>query len=978
MDVTYDRKTINNYFESVRNYLINEKIDTCAMNLFHLNVRGLNKLDKFEKLKTTINKLKNKPAIIALTETKLGKKFPITLYNINGYQRISCCRNVKGNNKIVGGGILVFINKSITLRYHTATTLNQIEKIKLEVTVENKNFAIIIYYRAPNNVMNVFLNDLETELNSCNDNLIILGDINIDASQTNDYINMLACYESKVINNHATRDSSGKVIDHFVCNFSDNFDITLDTISWNKNETDHNAIIARVKGVNWKTASKIECKFNHIDKEKLHHEFCERIKLTELQLSTSSETIATNIINCIQEATKLSTSHFAYRIKRNNKVPWITHKIMEIIKKKDKLLAVQRKSRSTVRANEIKAISSLLKKKIYEEKKRIMLMKFSEKNTKILWRNINTFLGREKKKHTIAIEMDDKQLIHDPQQIANLFNVHFTSKMHALKNNISVENQNFNPPNVQSSMVLNTPSKEDLIVIISQLSNNKSPGLDGIKNEHIRVLKNELVEAIVILIRKMIECGEYPAILKKSIVTPINKSGKLTNIEDYRGVSMLSNINKIIEKYLFNELYNYIYTKANVIYKRQYGFRRNCSTENAANDLFNFVNMELDKKLKVSLLMLDLKMAFDIVDKTLLLNTLHSYGIRGSVLNLIESYLTNRTQMVRFNGYTSDELPIDSGVVQGSILGSLLFTIFFNTISHLNLTGTLFLFADDLVLVNSCDRKLDIQNAIERDMEILLSYFNSQKLVVNASKSNFIIFNPGAKDKNLSTINVRDTSIARVYEVKYLGLLIDHKLHWNCHINHIQTKISMATGILHKLKHRLPTNIKKLLYHTLIESHLTYLITIWGVASDNVINKLQVTQNRAIRNIFNRDSRDNRVEMFTHHAENLKPIRTLHFIRTACLIFQIIHKKTHSNIQLMIKPPSRTNKSSHNLTKIPAKTNYGVNTITNIGVEIFNYIPDEIKQLPHVRAFKWALSCNLRNEEFMSLCFNNGYLRKFH
>jgi hypothetical protein len=877
----------------------------------------------------------------------------------------------------VGGGILVFISKNITMKNHTETTLNQIEKIKLDVTTDDKNFTILIYYRAPNNSINVFLNDLEEELISCKHNLILVGDMNIDASETNDYNNLLTCYESKVINNHPTRDTSGKVIDHFVCNFFHNFNITVDTVSWNKQITDHNAIIIKIKGLKWKNAPNKKCIFKRVDHEKQLYKFTESINLNQLNLTTSPDTIATNIINSIQNATQSSTTSVSYNIKCNKDTQWLSPKIAEIIKKKDKLLAVQRKSRTITREREIKLISSLLKKKIHEERKKIIHRKFSEKNTKLLWKNINTFLGRDSKKNTMAIELEDKSIVYDPQIISNLFNIHFTTKMHTLKNNIPAEQQNFKSSAVQSSMVLNVPSKEEVIDIILKSKNNKSPGDDGIKNEHLKVIKDKLADAIVILIKKMIESGEYPQILKKSIVTPINKTGKLTCIEDYRGVSMLSNVNKIIEMYLYNELYNFVYKKVNIIYNRQYGFRRNCSTENAANDLITFVKTELDRKKKVSMLMLDLKMAFDIVDKTLLLHTLNSYGIRGNVLLLFESYLTNRTQRVKFNGIMSEELQIDSGVVQGSILGSLLFTIFFNTITHLHLSGTLFLFADDLALVNSCDMKDSIENSLKKDMATLLSYFNSQKLVVNAAKSNFIIFNPGPNDKNLQSIIINNTSIERVFEVRYLGLYIDHKLKWNRHINHIQTKISMATGILHKLKHRIPTNTKKLLYQTLIETHLSYLTTIWGTANDNVINRLQITQNRAIRNVFNIDPRDNRVEMYTHRAENLRPIRCMHFIRTACLIYQIVHKAVHSNIHLEGKPITRTNKSNLNLVKTPAKTNNGLNTLKNIGVEIFNYIPDEIKRLPHVRAFKWALSCHLRNEEFLSLCFSNGYLRKF-
>lgn len=157
------------------------------------------------------------------------------------------------------------------------------------------------------------------------------------------------------------------------------------------------------------------------------------------------------------------------------------------------------------------------------------------------------------------------------------------------------------------------------------------------------------------------------------------------------------------------------------MYPRQFGFRARSGTETAALELAEQIKNMLDKKMKVSAVFMDIRKAFDFVNIECLLHTLNLSGIRGRTLKLVESYLRGRKQVVKINKATSNEKKIKHGVVQGSILGSLLFIIFFNQFGFLNTEGMIYT-EDDAVLINGHDKNENIKNKIESDMGIILNF----------------------------------------------------------------------------------------------------------------------------------------------------------------------------------------------------------------------------------------------------------------
>jgi len=169
---------------------------------------------------------------------------------------------------------------------------------------------------------------------------------------------------------------------------------------------------------------------------------------------------------------------------------------------------------------------------------------------------------------------------------------------------------------------------------------------------------------------------------------------KFTN---YRPISVLSNISKLLEKCMHARLMDFLNINS-VISERQYGFRKNRNTEMALRDLTSQIHQALDKDLNCSVIFLDTKKAFDSVPHDLLIDKLECYGIRGLMQEWLSSYITNRQQSVRIKSVISDKRRVITGVPQGSTLGPLLFVLFINDFCKLKLNSTPYLFADDVAL----------------------------------------------------------------------------------------------------------------------------------------------------------------------------------------------------------------------------------------------------------------------------------------
>ena len=264
--------------------------------------------------------------------------------------------------------------------------------------------------------------------------------------------------------------------------------------------------------------------------------------------------------------------------------------------------------------------------------------------------------------------------------------------------------------------------------------------------------------------------------------------------DNYRPISLLSSISKIVEKIVFIQVYDY-FSKQKLLYDGQYGFRKIHSTELAAVELVDRIRLYLDKGQIPLSVFLDLSKAFDTLDHSILLTKLNFYGFAGSALMWFRSYLSNRQQFVDFDGTVSDVCTLSTVVPQGSILGPLLFIIYMNDIHIASKQFNFILYADDTNMISpmcSFSSQISLQSIsmvqlshnINVELNNIHEWLSINKLSLNVKKTKFMIFHYRQRniDDLIFDFQINSETIERVTEFNFLGLTLDENLNWNAHI----------------------------------------------------------------------------------------------------------------------------------------------------------------------------------------------------
>ena len=308
--------------------------------------------------------------------------------------------------------------------------------------------------------------------------------------------------------------------------------------------------------------------------------------------------------------------------------------------------------------------------------------------------------------------------------------------------------------------------------------------------------------------------GEFPLELKLANVLPLFKSGETILFNNYRPVSLLCTLSKVVEKRMYSRLLNFLDCHK-ILIGNQFGFRKLHSSYMALMLMVDQVTKALDNGECVIGIFLDFSKAFDTVNHSILIDKLYHNGIRCNALEWFRSYLSDRSQYVSYNGVRSSTKSIKCGVPQGSILGPLLFLIYINDLHNVCRDSVPTLFADDTNLFYKGDKMEDLVKIINGELENISLWLKINKLSLNIKKTHFIMFQRGKSTMSIPDITIDNQPIDKVEKTKFLGVVIDSKLSWKNHICLVAGKLSKIIGMIIKAREYLNRSALLTLYYSL-------------------------------------------------------------------------------------------------------------------------------------------------------------------
>ena len=913
--------------------------------------------------------------LIAFNETRLDSSITNGMIHLNDYHII---RKDRSRN---GGGVCIYLRSSINYIIRQDLISSELEAVCVEmIKPHSRPFLVTTIYRPPN-ASSEFFDHFEKLIKAIDDEnkeMYILGDLNCDMLKTDKDSNfptkkiktLYELYQLSQLIDEATRVTmtTSSLIDHIVTNTPEKIS---DSGVIHTGLSDHSLVFAiRKISVVKKQEKKVEIrnmkKFDHQKfVEDLRRQPWENVYFFAEDPNAMWEIWKELFLEVLDNHAPLQHKKI-----RTKKVPWITSAIKQLIITRDRL-----KRKAIITNLEIdwlnyKTSRNKVNIQLRNAKKNYYSTKISDQkcNPKEAWKTINDILGRQRKPTVVNELKLGENSLTNTKDIAEVFNDYFSNIGPDLASKIDTPNLNFQTyiEKAKSEFSAFQPiTVSNVYHLLHGLSSNKATGVDKISSKIIEIAAPAISDSLTYIFNQAITLSLFPHEWKTARVIPLYKNGQRNLPGNYRPISVLPVISKIMERILYDQLYNYL-TKFELLSDSQFGFRKFHSTATALLDRTNDWYMNLDRKMFNLVVLIDLKKAFDTVDHQILLKKLELYGIKGQALSFLESYLSNRNQKCQIQGSVSSEKLIKCGVPQGSILGPLFFLLYINDLPQCLDKTKPRLFADDTNLTVSGDSITDLETAVNSDLEKLRKWLIANKLSLNVAKTEFMLIGSKQMIKNISNlqlnVKIENESIKQVYESKTLGVTIDQHLSWKTNTENICKKITSGISALRRLKEFADKQTLLSVYNAIVRPYFDYCCEVWDVFGETQSKRLQKLQNRAARIILNMSNDiDHSVAL---QALGWKPLKTERKKSKAKIMYKLLNKmgpKSLSN--LFTYKGEVTNYKLRNISSslcLPQpRTNNMKKSFVYDGAHLWNSIPKEIRESKSFSSFRKKIATHI-------------------
>ena len=486
---------------------------------------------------------------------------------------------------------------------------------------------------------------------------------------------------------------------------------------------------------------------------------------------------------------------------------------------------------------------------------------------------------------------------------------------------------------------------EEVHAAIMQIKTN-AVGIDGIPGDFVKLLCPFVVPFMTHIVNACITHSYFPELWKVAIVRPIPKGTNPKSVSDFRPISILPCLSKVLERALKEQIQHYVDRKK-LLCEFQSGFRSRHSTNTAMLKVVNDLAIGLESGRFSIIASLDFKKAFDLVDHKKLIGKMNEkFGFSKLACLFLQSYLSNRWQRVGVGGKVSKDVSVTSGTPQGGILSALLFSMFINDLSEIIDIG-FHLYADDSQFHVSSTTITEGVQRMNNSLKLVLEWADKNALTINPSKSKVMIV---TKKKSFLApdVFIGNDPISYCNKMTSLGLVLVSELSWKPHVDQMCMSINFGLSMLRQSQHFTPKLTRKRLVQALLIPKLTYMSNIYMNCSRASWKQIDSCFNSCLRYVFALKKFDSissyKNEIFGCNIECFVSYR-------ACIfIFLLLKNKSPGYLYNELNFPRYPRNRA---LKTPARENVcNSKSFFVYGAHLWNSLSLKIRSIDSVEAFK--------------------------